>query len=193
MTYDIIVADPPWSYHGSQSKWAAAAKHYKTMPDAELLGLDPGARLNPSGILFLWSTCPRLDFALDCLRAWGLTYRGVAFIWIKTTAAGKPIGAQGVRPSIVKPLVELVLCASRVTKGRPLPLADEGIQQTIFAARQGHSRKPDAVQEAIERMYPTASRLEMFARRRRSGWDGCGNEYPAVGLRTIESSSVVES
>jgi hypothetical protein len=35
--YDVILADPPWSYHGAQTMPAAAAKHYGTMPDEELL------------------------------------------------------------------------------------------------------------------------------------------------------------
>lgn len=108
---------------------------------------------------------------------WGLTYRGVAFTWVKTKLDGvTPIGAQGVRPSVVKPTAEFVLVASNVSKGRPLPLSDESIKHIVLAAKQEHSRKPDEVHKRIERLYPDASKLEMFARRPMNGWDVWGNE-----------------
>ena len=105
--------------------------------------------------------------------------RGVAFVWVKTKKDGTPIAAQGVRPSIIKPLTEFVLVGSTERKGPPLPLADESICQTVFAPKTAHSRKPLEVQERIERMYPTASKLEMFSRSPlREGWDHWGNEVP---------------
>ena len=36
--------------------------------------------------------------------------------------------------------------------------------------------KPDEVAERIESLYPSASKLEMFARTTRPGWDVFGNE-----------------
>ncbi len=178
MTYDIILADPPWSYTGQQDKWGAAAKFYPTMSRVEIGGLE--LPLADPGILFLWATGPKLQDAIDVIQRWDLEYRGVAFVWVKTKKDGTPIGAQGVRPSIVKPLTEFVLVASNVETGRPLPLADESVCQTVFAPKQEHSRKPDAVQERIELMYPDATKLEMFARRRREGWDAHGNEIEDV-------------
>jgi len=176
------LADPPWSYYGDQGKWGAAAKFYETMTDQELLDFTLVSEvLRPRGILFCWATSPRLDFALQCIRNWGLTYRGVAFVWVKTKKDGTPIGAQGVRPSITKPLCEFVLAASRVAKGRPLPLHDEGIVQTVLAPKGEHSEKPNQVQDAIDRMYPNADKLEMFARRRRRGWLAWGNELHGAG------------
>ena len=46
----------------------------------------------------------------------------------------------------------------------------------MLAPKTEHSAKPDAVQERIEAMYPTARKLELFARRRRPGWDVWGDE-----------------
>ena len=51
-------------------------------------------------VVFVWTTSAKLPDALELLSAWKLTYRGIAFVWVKTTLAGVPIGAQGVRPSI---------------------------------------------------------------------------------------------
>lgn len=176
--YDVILADPPWSHYGQQDKWGAAAKFYDLMDDDALRQL-PVARLaKRESVLFCWATCPRLDFAIDLVRHWGFHYRGVAFVWVKTTKAGRPIGARGVRPSIVKPTTELVLAASMTPKGRPMPIADEGVPQVVLAPIARHSEKPAEVYTRIERLYPAASRLELFARGRRAGWDAWGNEAP---------------
>lgn len=176
MSYDVILIDPPWSYYGSQAKWGAAAKFYPTMTDQELLDFDIQTYLKPKSVMFMWATSPRLDFAIELIKHWGLHYRGVAFVWVKTRKDGVPIGAQGVRPSIVKPTTELVIAASTVAKGRPLTIADESIAQVVLAPKQEHSRKPDEVQERIEKLYPEAAKIELFARRTREGWDSWGNE-----------------
>ena len=179
MTYDVILADPPWSYHGAQDKWGAAAKFYGTVDDERLKTFPMGALLAERGVLFLWATCPRLDFAIECIRAWGLAYRGVAFLWVKTKQGTEtPVGAQGVRPSIVKPVVELVLAASRVAKGRPMALGSEAVRQVVLAPRGEHSAKPTEVQERIEALYPDASKLELFARARRETWACWGDQVP---------------
>ena len=49
----------------------------------------------------------------------------------------------------------------------------------IEAPRREHSRKPDEVYELIERMYPRASKVELFARNERPGWSAWGLEVPA--------------
>lgn len=176
--FDVVLSDPPWEYHGQQDKMGAAANHYNTMSDADLLAFPMRRLLTANGVLFMWVTSPRLDFAIDCLRAWNLAYRGMAFVWVKTKMDGTPIGAQGVRPSIVKPLTEYVLAASPVAKGRPMKLASEKVVQTIFAPRTEHSRKPDDVHERIEALYPEASKIELFARRARAGWALWGDQAP---------------
>jgi len=146
------------------------------MDDASLLEYRYPIKKN--GVLFMWATSPRLDFALKCIAAHGLHYRGIAFVWVKTRADGVPMRACGVRPSIVKPLTELVLAASYKRTGRPLPLDDEAVCQTIFAPRRKHSQKPNAVHMSIDRMYQNASKAEFFARERTPGWDCFGDELP---------------
>lgn len=174
--YDVVLLDPPWDYYGAQNKWAAAAKFYPTLSDAMLLKLDIQSLLHPKSVVFMWATCPRLDSAINLMKNYGLNFRGVAFVWVKTKKNGVPIGAQGVRPSIVKPLTELVLAGSYAKYGRPLALASEAVCQTVFAPKQEHSQKPDEVQERIETLYPAATKLELFARRTRVGWDSWGDE-----------------
>lgn len=174
--YDVVLMDPPWSYYGSQTKWGAAGKEYDLMTDTELENLQ--VPLAKPGVLFMWATSPRLDFAMELGKHWGLHYRGVAFVWVKTrkNEPTVPIGAQGVRPSIVKPTTEFVLAFSTEGKGRPLPLSGESVRQVVLAPKREHSRKPDEVVSAINELYPTATKLEMFARERNPGWDSWGNE-----------------
>lgn len=175
-TYDIILADPPWSYYGAQNKWGAAAKFYSTATDEVIATLPIESLLADRGILFLWATSPRLDKAMECLKSWGLHYRGMAFVWVKTRKDGVPIGARGVKPSIVKPTAEYVLAASKIKMGRPMELHSQKVRNVVLAPVRQHSQKPDDVARSIEELYPDAERLEMFARTRRPGWDAWGNE-----------------
>ncbi len=178
--YNVVVADPPWDHYGAPDKWAAAAKFYPLMTDAELATLPVSRLLATKAVLFMWCTSSSLARAIELLGHWGVYYRGVAFVWCKTAQNGRPIGAQGVRPSITKPLTEFVIAGATQPRGRPLPLASESIRQTVFAPRGAHSEKPEEVQSAIEQMYPTMPKAELFARRMRPGWACWGNELTAA-------------
>jgi N6-adenosine-specific RNA methylase IME4 len=148
------------------------------MSEEELAALPISAYLDRPGVMFVWATGPKLDVAIRTIAAWDLHYRGMAFVWVKTRRDGVPIGAQGVRPSVVKPLTEFVLVASTEPTGRPIAVADEAVVQTVFAPKGEHSRKPVEVIDRIDRLYPGVRKLEMFARGgpQRPKWDVWGNE-----------------
>lgn len=172
--YSVIIADPPWQYYGDPNKNQAAGKHYKLLSLDEMLALHwPLAK---PGVLFMWATSPKLNDALALGSGLGLAYRGIAFVWVKTNRMGQPVGAQGVRPSIVKPTTELVLAFSNVVKGRPMPLLSESVPQVVMARRGRHSEKPRLVQDRITQLYGAVPKLEMFARERYEGWDAWGDE-----------------
>jgi N6-adenosine-specific RNA methylase IME4 len=174
--YDVALIDPPWKYYGAGDKWAAAEKFYPTLSPERIAEFPVSNIVRPNGVVFVWATAPLLDIAIDTIRKWGFVFRGVAFVWVKSRRDGTPIGAQGVRPSIVKPTAEFVLAASRVRRGRPMPIADESVRNVVLSERREHSRKPDEIHSAIERLYPNAKRIELFARATREGWDSWGNE-----------------
>jgi N6-adenosine-specific RNA methylase IME4 len=68
------------------------------------------------------------------------------------------------RPSIV--------CSG--ARGKPVFL--HGSDSTVLeAARREHSRKPDEFYALVERVCP-GSRVELFARQVRQGWQAFGNE-----------------
>ena len=176
--FDVVYADPPWSHWGDPNKMAAAGKHYSLMPDEELAALPVRSLLQDPkrGAFFIWATCPRLDLALRTLDAWGLSYRGVAFTWVKTRKDGKIIGAQGIPPTATKPTTELCLLATTCKVGRPFPLLDAAVSQVVLANRGRHSEKPAEVRDRIVRLYGNRPRIELFARERFDGWSAWGNE-----------------
>lgn len=179
--YEVLVLDPPWMY--SRPPDVAPGKinlgavdHYGLMTQQELHDMPVQDWMAKRAAVFLWTTGPKLGDAFDCLNAWGLHYRGMAFVWVKTTKDGRVKGAQGPRPVSVKSNAEFVLCAARNRKGSPLPVQDLTIRQIVMQAPGAHSAKPEYVQDMLERMYPEASKAEFFARRWRAGWDCFGDE-----------------
>lgn len=64
-------------------------------------------------------------------------------------------------------------------KGKLIPVAKEerGKIHTVFREQvKRHSQKPKKAYEIIERLYPSLTKLEMYARNERIGWDSWGNE-----------------
>lgn len=176
--YDLVYADPPWPMWGDPDKNAAAGKHYALMTYEQIAAMPIRSLFRGEGAAFIWATCPRLDIAIDAIRAWGLHYRGVAFVWVKTRQDGKPIGAQGIPPTGTKPTTELCLLATTCKRGRPFPLLDAAVSQTIFAPRGKHSAKPPETRDRIMRLYGDRPRIELFARSEAPGWTLWGNEAP---------------
>jgi N6-adenosine-specific RNA methylase IME4 len=174
--YDIAYVDPPWFYYGSPIKDAAAAKHYPLMALDELAAIDVRRMLNKRAAVFLWATCPRLNFALQLLDAWNLHYRGVAYVWVKVNKRGGIIAGQGVVPTFTKPTSELLLVATTNPTGRPFAIRDLAQPQVVLHARGAHSEKPAVFRTLIERLCGQRSRIELFARSRAAGWDVWGAE-----------------
>ena len=174
--YEVVYLDPPWSYDSGLGFMGAAANHYQTASDEDLLAFPLKTLLADRAVVFMWATCPRLDFAIDCLRSWGLHYRGVASVWVKTNKDGTPMGAAGVRPTLVKPTTELLLAATTNRKGRVFPLLTEAMRQVVLAPRGRHSEKPAVFRDRIVELVGDRPRIELFARMTAPGWDCWGNE-----------------
>lgn len=170
--YRTLVIDPPWAYERNAGVQGAIGEQYATMTNAAIAALPVGDLAAPDAHLYLWVTNPRL-FAeprdglgpVEMLRAWGFRYVTL-LTWHKLGAPGLGWYFRGD--------TEHVLFAVR---GRA-PIAESTRLSNHFAAsRTGHSAKPDRFYEIVESVSP-APRLEMFARRRRIGWDVWGNEAP---------------
>lgn len=178
--FDIIYADPPWDYNGKlqfdkSSKSAeeidltrsifisSACFQYPTLKLDALKQMPVQEISKDDCLLFLWATSPHLAQAMCLGQAWGFEYRTVAFVWDKMCHnPGKYTLSN----------CELCLVFKR---GRiPQPRGARNIQQLVRSPRRAHSMKPDEVREAIEKMFPTQERIELFARRASSGWTAWG-------------------
>ena len=181
-TYDIVYADPPWFHYGSQIKDAAAGKHYPTMSQDALAALPLRSIMNKRAALFMWATGPRLDFAIDLIAAWGLHYRGVAYVWVKVNKSGEIIRGQGVRPTFTKPTTEFVLAATTMPTGCAFTIQDLRQGQVVLESRAEHSRKPAIFRDLITQLCGDRPRIELFARERVDGWDAWGPELGKFAL-----------
>jgi len=156
--------------------YQAAGKHYNMMTFDELKAIPVRDLIDDPGVIFMWATSPKLNEAIDLIRAWDFYYRGIAYIWVKTAKDGHIIKGQGIRPSFVKPTTELVLIGSTEKEGRTLALQTESQGQLIFAPRGRHSEKPAEARNRIEDLFGPIPKLEMFARYKSLGWDVWGLE-----------------
>ena len=168
-SYDLIMADPPWSF----DNWSKAGEAKNAKAQYECEGLDwikslpVGDLASPNSVLWLWATNPLLPEAIEVLRAWGFQFK-TAGHWAKTTKHGKRAFGTGY----------ILRCA-----GEPFLIGTIGKPKTTRAVRsvidgviREHSRKPDEAFEAAVQLLPGARRLELFSRQSREGWDTWGNE-----------------
>lgn len=162
--YSVILADPPWQYSNT-GLTGSAEEQYPTMPTPEICALPIGAHATENAVLFLWVTNPMQCDGVEVAHAWGFEPK-TKFVWVKNRAA--PAG---------------FYCRSRTedlwvcTRGEGMTVAPENLPDNVIeAAVRKHSEKPDRAYEVIEDLYPKARKLELFARKRRKGWNAFGNE-----------------
>lgn len=178
--FDIIYADPPWHYNGkmqfdktSKSKEeidlsrkifiSSASFQYPTLKTSELIQIPIHKIANDDCLLFMWTTNPHLAQAIRLGETWGFEYKTVAFVWDKMTHNPGQYTLSN---------CELCLVFKR---GRiPRPRGARNIQQLIRSPRKEHSEKPIEVIQAIEKMFPSQERIELFARRKTEGWSAWG-------------------
>ena len=168
--YQIIYADPPWSYNDKMSGHSFSLDHeYETQHKNWIANLPVGVVAEKDSVLFMWAVSPLLPEALEVIKAWGFKYVTVAFCWSKSTKNGKKVANLG-RWTMGN--VELCLLAR---KGKP-KRSVKNIRQLVEAERTIHSKKPDEVRKRIVELMGDVSRIELFAREKTPGWDVWGNE-----------------
>jgi N6-adenosine-specific RNA methylase IME4 len=182
--YRTIVADPPWRYRSTDiltrgwrrtasvetAKSMTAEGHYTTMTNAEIAALPVGGLADDPACLFLWVTNPRLYGERDgtcspheIAAGWGFRYVTM-LTWVKTGPMGLGFYFRG--------QTEHVLFCVRGDFRIPPKVRESNV---VTAPRRGHSEKPDAFYDLVERVCP-GPYVELFARRARFGWDYWGDE-----------------
>ena len=171
--YQLIYADPPWQFrvHSKKVGNRSAERYYPTMSLADIAALPISKITAKNSILLMWAIDPMLDVAFDVIRAWGFIFKTVGFYWVKQNIKSPGFFAGLGYYTRANP--EQCLLA---TRGAGLKRIDRSIPRLIVAPRGRHSEKPMEAYNRIERLFGNVSRIELFARRRRTGWDAFGNQ-----------------
>ena len=175
--YKCIVVDPPWDlkFGGPKLSYPDQKRKldYSTMTPPEISELPIGEWAADNSFLWLWATNgrsysskkPILVEAFELMEKWGFRYYTL-LTWNK---------AQGVCP--FGPYIittEHILFGYKGKCGFSKNIM--GKMKTEFYAKRGeHSEKPKLFYENIEQ-YFDSPRLDVFARKRHSGFDAWGNE-----------------
>ena len=169
--YQIIYADPPWSYKTWTAKGGhkSASAHYQTMEKKDIQEMPIKEIADNDCTLFLWVTMPNLIEGIELIEKWGFTYKTCAFDWVKIYKSGKPVVGLGYW---TRANAELCLLA---TKGKPKRI-NNSVSQIVIEQPREHSRKPDCVRDRIVQLMGDLPRIELFCRHPEQGWDSMGNE-----------------
>ncbi len=183
--YQIIYADPPWSYNdkmkpmkGIHGMIKGAESFYKTMLIRDIKDLPIQNITDDNCILFLWVTMPLLQEGLDIIKAWGFKYKTCGFVWVKITKTNKIHCGMG---HYTRGNAELCLIGA---KGK-IERIDKSILQIVISKIKRHSEKPIEIRKRIVALFGDLPRIELFARPPKDrlfedesykGWDLWGDE-----------------
>ncbi|WP_410220789.1 MT-A70 family methyltransferase [Pedobacter sp.] len=172
--YDVLMVDPPWNQCNSGKRKVRpnqlANFSYKTMSTEQIFTLLDKEILISTEVIhnvFVWAI---EKFLNDCefqMRARGYKMH-CRFIWNKLNG--------------IAPAYTIRFCHEYLLwfyKPVLLPIAKDqrGRHGTVFTERKReHSRKPDIAYEIIENLYPDATRIDVFSREKRKGWDQYGDQ-----------------
>ena len=171
--YQIIYADPPWSYYNDSDAMPNCTTvrgmrrpPYFVMSSQHIKELRVRDISDDNAILFIWSTDYHLQKCLEVIESWGFKYKTIGFVWNKKASF---MGAYTLKSGI-----ELCLLA---TKGDIHKLVKvHNVKSLIERARERHSEKPGVVRERIVELMGDLPRIELFARQKVDGWDCWGDE-----------------
>ncbi len=170
--YNIIYADPPWSFktYSDKGKDRSPDNHYGVMNLKDICNLPIDNISADNSVLLMWVIDPLLDKAFKVIEAWGFKFKTVAFTWAKTNKT-KPGFFTGLG-YWTRGNPEMCLLA---TKGKPKRVS-KSVPQLVIEQRREHSRKPDIIRKHIVDLCGDLPRCELFARQVSKGWDSWGNQ-----------------
>lgn len=176
--YRCLVVDPPWNQGKTGKRSVRPAQtttlDYPTMTYDAIRTLPIGEWADENAFLWLWATnskerktgTPVLKMAFDLMDEWQFKYY-TTITWDKKTGPC-PFGPYQI-------VTEHALFGYR---GKAIfPRASMGKMKTLMQESPvSHSVKPEKLYHHIRETF-AGPRLDVFARKRRVGFDGWGNEY----------------
>ena len=173
--YQIIYADPPWSYRDKASAGNRGASFKYDVQDHKwICGLPVENISDDNCVLFLWITMPQLPNVFEVIKEWGFVYKTCAFTWVKRNKL-QPSWFMGMG-NWTRANSELCLLA---TKGKPKRVS-AAVHSVVDTPIEKHSKKPDVVKDRIVQLCGDLPRIELFARQKTEGWDAWGNELRSI-------------
>lgn len=123
------------------------------LPVAELAAKDSA--------LFMWATFPQLPEALRLIRAWGFTYKSVAFVWLKKNKKADSwfyglgfwtrANAEISSPILRTPIPARACCSMEKEKRRQLAARKKALY-TEYRSAQEEMRQAVAVKANIDHL-----------------------------------------
>lgn len=163
--YQLIVADPPWDIQKIKKR----VRPNQVNMDYPMMSLDEIEKLpieflaDENCICFIWTIDKYLYQTPRILRAWGFKYH-LTMAWDKTNG----LAMYGFNRQTEFIVVGL--------KGKNEAYPKRKTIRTSFTAKSTfHSAKPDEFYEMLN-VLPYNPRIDLFARKKRDGWDVWGNE-----------------
>lgn len=174
MKYDIIYTDPPWKQSKGNKRKCRPNQgkelDYPTMDIDDIFEIQKPffENCNDKHNIFMWTIDKFLHITESKMRELGYELHA-RFIWDKQN---------GVAPAFtVRYSHEYLLWFYK--KNNILMPCDEtkGKYTTVLREQSTkHSKKPICAYEMLEDMFPSAHKIELFARNERDGWECWGNE-----------------
>lgn len=160
--FRVIVANPPWRYDKRPDNPSHRnALGYPSMTIAEIAAMPVENIAHDNAVLWLWVTNAHLPEAWPIVDAWGFQYKTM-LTWAKHK--------MGTGDWLRGKTEHCLMCI----RGKPtINLTNE---TTILHGKvRKHSQKPEEFFAMIEKLCP-GSKVELFSRQAREGWQVHGNE-----------------
>lgn len=187
--YDIIYADPPWSYYNDMTVKPDCTTvkgmrrpPYPVMSSKDIKSLPIESIANDNCILFIWTTDYHLQKSIEVIEAWGFTYKTIGFVWAKKNKSGNQCSMMGAYTK--KSGCEICLIATRGKDAHKMVI-NHKIASFIEYPRMEHSKKPDIVRDSIKALVGDRSAIELFGRQAYDGWDVWGNDEKIMNYDRI--------
>lgn len=166
--YTVCYADPPWKQtKGGFRRTRPNQGRELDYPTLSLHDIKEIISNIDAPILYLWTIDKYLFEAQRMAEELGYKLHD-RIIWDKTN---------GIAPAFtIRHSHEYLLW---LYKSPMLPISKEyrGKFTTVLREKATkHSKKPICAYQLIESLYPNASKIELFARYKRKGWDAWGNQ-----------------
>ena len=169
--YQIIYADPPWTYKDKASAGKRGASYKYPVQDQKWICNLPVPDIADNNcILFLWTTMPQLPNVFEVINSWGFKYKTCGFTWVKKNKI-KDSWFMGMG-NWTRSNAELCLLS---VKGKPKRV-NASVLSVVDTPIEKHSKKPDIIKDSIVKLCGNLPRIELFARQKTKGWDVWGNE-----------------